>query len=125
MTITRILVGLVGSALALGLLTACGTAEGTLEPGSPLVSTTTSHPSQPDGAWTETELAVLDAIAFDTNPKGARYEPDANRVVVTIYKLGDTYTEEDIDNLTSAGEAAVEDVEVVIELTDAEPPVEN
>lgn len=128
MSTNRILAVLAGAVLASVLLAACGASTGSGSPEDEQTSPTSStdaQPQQSEEAWTELELAVLDALSYDPHPKDARYEPENNRVVVTLYTLGDDLTDREIHDLEAAGEKATDDVDVVIEPTDEDQPSED
>lgn len=128
MSTKRTLVAVIGTVLAVVLLAACGASNDSGSPGdepTPPTSSSGAQPQQSDEAWTELELAVLDALSYDPHPKDARYEPENKRVVVTLYTLGDDLTDSEIHNLEAAGEKATDDVDVVIEPTDEDQPSED
>ncbi|NKY39998.1 hypothetical protein [Cellulomonas septica] len=87
----------------------------------------TSAPStgQPDAGYAALDLAVLDALADDPHPKDARYEPDRDRVVVTVRTQGDALDDDARRALEEKAEAVTDGVDVVVEVTDQDTPVEE
>ena len=81
--------------------------------------------SQPDGDYAALELAVLDALADDPHPKDARYEADHDRVVVTVRTEGDALDPDALRDLEEKAEAVTDGVDVVVETTDQDTPVEE
>lgn len=81
---------------------------------------------QPEASWWATlELAAIHALDDVPHQKGARFEPDKNRVVVTIWTLGEEFSEARLHELQGQAAEATGDVDVVIELSHDDPPVEN
>src|SRR5690606_15965319 len=77
------------AALAVGASACAGQVDGT--PGTTTADVpSATAPEQPGAAYTDLELAVLDALADDPHQKAARYEADEDRVVVTVWTQGGT-----------------------------------
>lgn len=86
-----------------------------------VVSTT----GPPDAEWSKVELAVLDAIDDDPHPKQARYEVEADRIVVTVHLLGDEIPAEHLRDLEMRAEEVTDGIDVVVTTTDADVPTED
>jgi hypothetical protein len=80
---------------------------------------------QPDAARAALELAVLDALADDPHPKDARYEPDRERVVVTVRTSGTTLGPRVLRDLRERAERVTDGVQVVVETTGEDVPAED
>jgi hypothetical protein len=107
--------------LAAGLsLSACGTGAEAQGP----APTTPATGQQPDLSYSAIELAVLEAINYDNRAKAARYEPDAGRVVVTIFPGDEPISDLEIQAYEVAAEAVSGDLDIVIEISDVDPPQE-
>ncbi|MFC0675228.1 hypothetical protein [Brachybacterium hainanense] len=112
------------AAFSIGLLV-CSCTSPPSPPDIPAEQPTSSAASDPEPdleAWAQIEMTVLDAIDYDPRPKGAAYDAENDRVVVTLYTLGDEVTPAEIRDMETAGEAATDGVDVVVETTDADPP---
>lgn len=79
----------------------------------------------PDAEWSKVELAVLDAIDDDPHPKQARYEVEADRIVVTVHLLGDEIPAEHLRDLEMRAEEVTDGIDVVVTTTDADVPTED
>lgn len=127
---------LISGLVALGLpllLGACGqvgdveppvaTPGGVVEtPESDAAATSTA---QPDGSWTDMELAVLEALSDDPASKEARYEADADRIVVTVHADGESLSDERLRDLQERAEEVTNGTPVVVETTDEDVPTED
>ncbi len=82
-------------------------------------------PTQPEEQWGEQELAVITAIDFDPAPKAVHFEPARNAFIITIYTVGETFSDERLGAIQTAAEEVAEGKAVIIELTDEDPPVLN
>ncbi len=80
---------------------------------------------QPDAGRAVLERAVLDALADDPHPKDVRWEPDRERVVVTVRTSGATLDPEVLSDLRERAEGVTDGVEVVVETTDEDVPTED
>lgn len=89
----------------------------------PATPAATDH--QPDAARAALELAVLDALADDPHPKDVRYEPDRERVVVTVRTSGTALDPDVLSELRERAEGVTDGVEVVVETTDEDVPTED
>ena len=78
--------------------------------------------TQPDAEWSVMEMAVLEALRDDPSSKQARYEADADRIVVTIHSEGETIPEERLRGLQERAEEVTDGTPVVIETTDEDVP---
>ncbi len=101
-----------------------------------ILSVTACSPPSPEPEWpsdaqnqdeANLEISVILALnAYDDDrPKQVRYDSDTDRVIVTIYTLGEEFTESDLAGYREHAEAFSGGIEVVVELTDEDPPVEN
>lgn len=88
-------------------------------------STPAATDHQPDAARAALELAVLDALADDPHPKDVRYEPDRERVVVTVRTSGTALDPDVLSELRERAEGVTDGVEVVVETTDEDVPTED
>jgi hypothetical protein len=80
---------------------------------------------QPDAGRAVLERAVLDALAADPHPKDVRWEPDRERVVVTVRTSGAALDPEVLSDLRERAEGVTDGVEVVVETTDEDVPTED
>lgn len=119
--------GLVVVALVAGTSACAGQVGGTSDDAPPTAAPSTSAAPavQPDADRTDLELAVLDALADDPHPKDARYEPDRDRVVVTVRTQGATLAPDVLRDLERTAEQVTGGVDVVVETTDEDTPVEE
>ena len=113
--------------LAAGTSACAGQVDGT--PGADdapsTAAPTDAPPDQPDADRTALELAVLDALADDPHPKDARYEPDEDRVVVTVRTQGAPLDAAGVRALEETAERVTDGVDVVVETTDEDAPTED
>ncbi|BCB74792.1 hypothetical protein Pflav_012020 [Phytohabitans flavus] len=117
--VRRFIAGLVIGLSVTVALTACA-GGGEEAPGSPAVTS-----EQPDGSSNAVELAVLKALDYDARAKAARYEPADDKVVVTVFAGGAQVPAAELKAYESAAEQASGGLDVVVEVSAADPPKEN
>jgi hypothetical protein len=118
--VIRRLIACVGIGLFLTVaLTACARG-GEEAPGSPGATS-----AQPDESRNAIELTVLKALDYDSRAKAARYEPEHNKVVVTVFAGGAEVPAAELQAYESAAEKASGGIDVVVEVSAADPPKEN
>lgn len=91
--------------------------------GAPVVATPSVPQTiirQGSQAQSQLELKVIDALG-DDHLTGARYEVDANRVVVTIWSRGEHLSEQQLEHYRTLAEEVTNGIPVVIEVDDGEP----
>lgn len=91
--------------------------------GAPIAATPSTSPTviqQGSRAQSQLELRVIDALGDDYFT-GARYEVDANRVVVTIWSRGQYLSEQQLEHYRTLAEEVTDAIPVVIEVDDGEP----
>lgn len=133
-TVSKVLTGALGGALVLLVVSGCGGAPVAAGPAAP--STAVSEDvtdldelaklqEKESGGWTQLELKVLEALhEGSSRPMGARYERDANRVVVTIWPLGEKLSESQLDDYRVRAEEVTGGIPVVIEIGEGDAPSE-
>lgn len=55
----------------------------------------------------------------------ARYEADADRVVVTVHTLGEELPDEHLQDLEARAEEATDGIDVIVMTDDKDPPTED
>jgi len=72
------------------------------------------------------ESAVLDAVEAElgNRPMGARWEYEVNRVVVTLWSLGDRFSVQQLGRVRQVAEAVTDGIPAVVEVDDGDPPTE-
>lgn len=118
------------SPASVGILVAALVITGCLGPGreeddSGSQSLIPSQLEQPDDGWHEVEVAVLEALDDEPHAKSIVYEPDRDRVLVTLFTEGPTPTRSQIEELEVLGREAAGGVDVVIECSDEGAPEED
>ncbi|MFY1632806.1 hypothetical protein ACN27F_05865 [Solwaraspora sp. WMMB335] len=118
--VRRFLVCLLIGLSATVVLSACAGSTGEA-PGTPTVPSS----GQPDESRTDVELAVLEALDYDARPKAARYEPEAETVVVTVFSAGEEIPAAELQAYESAAEQASGGLDIVVEVSADDAPEEN